>query len=294
MAVLTKALTELRANFNTRFPARLKTSDGWIGDTAHQANKSGHNPDDTSGSKPEYTDPDSKAEVRAIDVDKDLRDSGGITMQQCCDAIRANERDRKRLAYMIYNRRIASQSSGWAWQSYSGSNPHTEHAHFSGDPDYDEDDAEFTSITNLGQEDEMTQEEFNALMDGWVNRTLAASDSAASNIVAVRNKVRAVVWQYVGGGIPEGKSALGTLAGAHDYSKVTAEGLDQVSPETIAAIEAAAYSGAESGAAAGVDPAAIASAVLAGLQAAGLDPTLYAQAVEDAVREVFADAGTAE
>lgn len=153
MATLTTALTRLRSDFNTRFPSRLKTSDGWIGDYQHQQNKSGHNPDDTSGSKPEYTDPDAKAEVRAIDVDKDLNDPGGVTMQQCCDAIRNTERDRKRLAYMIYKGRIASQSSGWAWQTYTGSNPHNEHAHFSGDPDYDEDGAEFASITQIGDDD---------------------------------------------------------------------------------------------------------------------------------------------
>lgn len=159
MAVLTKSLTRLRSDFNVRFPSRLTTSDGWIGDYEHQQGKSGHNPDDTAGSQPEYTDPDSKAEVRAIDVDKDLRASDGTTMQQVCDAIRGNERDRKRLAYMIYNRRIASQSSGWAWQTYSGSNPHTEHAHFSGDPDYDEDGAEFTSVTRIGDEDDMPSAE---------------------------------------------------------------------------------------------------------------------------------------
>lgn len=150
MAVLTKSLTRLRSDFDRRFPSRYKHSDGWIGDAAHAQNKSGHNPDDTSGSKPEYTDPDSKAEVRAIDVDKDLNDSRGVTMQQCADALISNERDRKRLAYVIFNRKIASQSNGWRWETYTGSNPHTEHLHASGDPDYDEDDAEFTSITKIG------------------------------------------------------------------------------------------------------------------------------------------------
>jgi hypothetical protein len=36
-----------------------------------------------------------------------------------------------RLRYIIYNRRIWQASNGWAQQSYSGSNAHTAHAHFS-------------------------------------------------------------------------------------------------------------------------------------------------------------------
>lgn len=227
MAVLTKALTRLRSDYDRRFPGRGKGSDGWIGDEAHQANKSGHNPDDTSGSKPEYTDPDSKAEVRAIDVDVDLNDPGGVTMQECCDAIRGNERDRKRLAYMIFNRRIASQSSGWAWQTYTGSNPHTEHAHFSGDPDYDEDDAEFTSITQIG--DEMDQGQFNNLMDNWLKR-IATTPDDTDDIKALqsRNYARAIGWQYIDEGQPS----------AHNIVLATSGDLRKKLPDAVAAVKA--------------------------------------------------------
>src|SRR5690606_28428713 len=33
--------------------------------------------------------------------------------------------------YVIYNRRIASKTHGWAWRPYHGSNPHTSHVHVS-------------------------------------------------------------------------------------------------------------------------------------------------------------------
>lgn len=291
--VLTVGLTTVRTEFNVVFPVRYKHSDGSIGDQAHASGKSGHNPDKTGNA--EYKDGDSLDEVRAIDVDKDLVPGSGTDwMELVVQHIVTNARNGVYVPfrYIIYKRRIWSRTSGWATQTYTGSNPHNEHAHFSGD--YTQKADNWTGSLGLASVygGDMDQDTFNDRMDAWVNRTLAAPDTADSGIVAVRNKIRAVVWQYVGGGIPAGKSTLGTLAGAHDYSKVTAEGLDEVSPETIDQIEAAAYSGAEAGAAAGVDPAAIASAVLAGLQAAGLDPTLYAEAVEDAVRAVFADAGT--
>lgn len=145
------------------------------------------------------------------------------------------------------------------------------------------------------EDDEMDQATFNARMDSYFKRVFTAKDDTTdTEALAARNRWRAIVWQYVGGGIPEGKSTLGTLAGAHDYAKAIADAYEGVSEETIEEIEQAAYSGAEAGAAAGVNPDAIAASVLAGLQAAGLDPDQYADAVENAVREVFADAGTAD
>lgn len=149
MAALTTSLTRLRSDFNTRFPDRDSSSDGWIGDQNHQQYASGHNPDESG--VPERYDSDSKDEVRAIDVDDDLRDDDGVTMQACVNELLACERDRKRLIYVIYNRQIWSKSSGWVEEYYSGSNPHDKHAHFSGDPAYDEDDAPYTSILEAGE-----------------------------------------------------------------------------------------------------------------------------------------------
>lgn len=127
--MLTKGLQNLRAQIRAWAPDADQASSGWIGDAAHQGERSGHNPDDTPGSLPEWDgDPDSTPEVRAIDVDKDLRN--GATMQQLVDHIVGLRP--WTLRYVIYNRRIWEASNGWASRAYTGSNPHTDHAHFSG------------------------------------------------------------------------------------------------------------------------------------------------------------------
>lgn len=148
--VLTKSLTRLRSDIDAAFPGRSHESDGWIGDAAHQASVSGHNPDDTAGSHSEYTDADSKAEVRALDVDADLNEPGW-TMQDLVDQILANPDNRRRLAYAIYDRTIWSANADWEPRPYTGSSPHVEHSHFSGNPDYDEDDSSW-QIGDSGME----------------------------------------------------------------------------------------------------------------------------------------------
>lgn len=155
--VLTRSLAALNAAFDEAFPNRGRDSDGTIGDAAHRAEVSGHNPDDTPGVAAEYSDPDSKAEVRATDRDKDLNDPRGVTMQQVIDKILATPADRARLRYVIYNQRIASRNTGWAWRAYSGANKHTEHAHFSGDPDTDEDGSPWLSVLSFKQEASMAE-----------------------------------------------------------------------------------------------------------------------------------------
>lgn len=137
--VLTAALSALRAGFNHAFPDRDHTTDGWIGDAAHQAEVSGHNPDDTVGVRAEYSDADTKPEVRAIDVDTDLR-SPLYSMQDVIDRILVTPNDLMRLKYIIFNRTIWSKNNGWRPAEYTGIDPHTGHAHFSGDPLYDEND----------------------------------------------------------------------------------------------------------------------------------------------------------
>jgi hypothetical protein len=144
----TLALDRLWRDFSTAFPRRDTSSDGWIGDEAHQDRVSGHNPDDTPGARPEYEDADSIPEVRAIDVDVDLR--GPATMAQVIERILETPADARRLKYVIHAGRIASKSSGWAWRPYSGSNPHDKHGHFSGDPAYDDDDRPW-SVAQMGE-----------------------------------------------------------------------------------------------------------------------------------------------
>ena len=115
---LVPCLVTLRAEFNALNPSRDKASDGWIGDTAHQAETSDHNPD-------------SAGRVLAIDVD-----ATGPWPVPFADLVEHCRGD-SRLEYVIYNRRIASRDQGWTWRTYTGtSDPHISHAHFSARHDH--------------------------------------------------------------------------------------------------------------------------------------------------------------
>jgi hypothetical protein len=118
MATLVPCLVRLRTDFDWLFPGRDRASDGWIGDPAHQARDSDHNPD-------------GRGLVHAIDVDNDL--SAMADMQAFVDHLvaRCQTGAENRLTYIIYRRRIWSASWNWRARRYGGSNPHDKHAHFS-------------------------------------------------------------------------------------------------------------------------------------------------------------------
>lgn len=157
--VLAADLAELRSDFDDTFPTRDHGTDGWIGDTAHQEHTSGHNPDDTPGSLAEYSDSDTKPEVRAVDVDKDLNDPN-VTMYDVIKKIIATVADARRLKYIIHapvngplGANVPTQwkkSTNWKPERYTGDNPHDKHAHFSGDPNYDEDKSPWSSVRSFG------------------------------------------------------------------------------------------------------------------------------------------------
>lgn len=127
---LVPCLGQLRTELNRIAPGRDKTTDGTIGNAAHQQHISDHN-DDEVGKVP-IRDADSKHEVHAVDLDKDLREPN-LTMEMVVQHVVARCRSgaEKRLRYVIYNRRIWEASNGWRQRAYSGDNAHTEHAHFS-------------------------------------------------------------------------------------------------------------------------------------------------------------------
>lgn len=130
--ILVPSLVSLRRDIERIAPDRDRTTDGSIGDTAHAAGgNSDHLPDEDFAAL-RGKDADSRNEVHAIDVDRDLREPG-LTMEMVVQHILARCRAglEDRLRYIIYSRRIWSASSGWRQEAYSGSNPHTEHAHFS-------------------------------------------------------------------------------------------------------------------------------------------------------------------
>ncbi|GIE35889.1 hypothetical protein Ait01nite_089340 [Actinoplanes italicus] len=128
--ILVPCLGQLRTDLNRLAPNRDKSSDGTIGDTAHQSRVSDHN-DDEVGNVP-IRDADSKHEVHAYDADVDLREPG-LTMERVVQHIVARCRSgaEKRLRYIIFNRRIWEASNGWRQRAYAGDNPHDKHAHFS-------------------------------------------------------------------------------------------------------------------------------------------------------------------
>ncbi|GAA0431847.1 hypothetical protein Aca07nite_18730 [Actinoplanes capillaceus] len=128
--ILVPCLGQLRTELNRIAPGRDTSSDGTIGDVAHQSRSSDHN-DDEVGNVP-IRDADSKHEVHAVDLDADLRESD-LTMEKVVQHVVARCRSgaEKRLRYVIYNRRIWEASNNWRQRSYSGDNAHTQHAHFS-------------------------------------------------------------------------------------------------------------------------------------------------------------------
>lgn len=138
MTVLIPSLVALRDTFNRYCPKRDKTTDGWIGNEAHAAAVSDHNPDET-GNVPIH-DADHINEVHAIDVDKDLRATdarGAFTMDRAVRQIVEDHRAgrERRLRYVIFDGEIWSASWGWSARAYTGANPHDQHAHFSGSYD---------------------------------------------------------------------------------------------------------------------------------------------------------------
>lgn len=126
-------LLDLRGEFNDLGPARDKGADGLVGDAAHQAESSDHNPDDTPGSRTPHTDSDSIPEVHALDVDSSGPWLNGATMDKAFAVVMSTMRllgPAAPLAYAIWNRKIYYNPTFLA-NPYDGDDPHTNHAHFS-------------------------------------------------------------------------------------------------------------------------------------------------------------------
>lgn len=118
------SLEKLRDQVNAAHPRRSKASDGTIGDAAHAATVSDHNPD-------RY------GIVRALDI---THDPVGTSAADRLDAhaladVLVASRD-PRIKYVISRGRIArSYAKGtikpYTWAPYTGADPHTSHAHVS-------------------------------------------------------------------------------------------------------------------------------------------------------------------
>lgn len=116
---LAGSLVQLRREVDDAFPGRSTASDGTLGDAAHAARQSDHNPDE-------------RRVVRAWDCTRDV--VGGLDVAETLAEWLRSRRDR-RVKYVIFRRRIfSSEISPWVWRPYDGVNPHEHHVHISVQP----------------------------------------------------------------------------------------------------------------------------------------------------------------
>lgn len=108
------SLLTLRDQLDAAYPTRSKASDGTIGDAAHAASVSDHNPD-------------AAGIVRALDITHDP--AHGCDIDRLSDELVVS-RD-ERISYLIANRMISGPEYGWVWSAYYGDDPHTGHLHLS-------------------------------------------------------------------------------------------------------------------------------------------------------------------
>jgi peptidoglycan hydrolase-like protein with peptidoglycan-binding domain len=110
VAILCPAGVRCRAEINQRWPRRDKRSDGWIGDRRHRAEShSDHNPN-------------GRGVVDALDIDVD-----GIDVPFVIACLIRHPATH----YVIFNRVIYSRERGFKGARYTGSDPHTNHIHWS-------------------------------------------------------------------------------------------------------------------------------------------------------------------
>ena len=107
---LAPAVKAMFTSANAIGPHRNKASDGTIGDPAHSARSSDHNPNEWG-----Y--------VMAGDLTHDP--ANGIDCNLLADMARLDTRTK----YVIWNRKIAR--GGESWRPYTGANPHDKHMHVS-------------------------------------------------------------------------------------------------------------------------------------------------------------------
>ncbi len=128
---LARSLAALFDEVDSRWPGRSRLTDGSIGNAAHSARKSDHNPNEAGV-------------VCAVDItncDPDGKDDGSYdddVAEVIAERIRAAQDPR--VKYVIWRGRMFSSYSksgapAWTWRPYSGPNGHFSHVHVSVQPD---------------------------------------------------------------------------------------------------------------------------------------------------------------
>ena len=303
-------LVQGRSEFNQVSPNRDKGADGTIGDTNHSSS-SDHTPDEDSDIL-RSKDADSTNEVHALDIDSSgpwpdgkRGDIEGSWFDKKIKAIvERNKRlwfsadDKCPLQNVIWNGRIASLSWDWAWRDYTGSDPHTNHAHFSARYDTScENDTRSWGVAT--EEDDVTEAEFKSWMTEWAK----SSDGKAALAVAVLSYDPG---KDANGNVkPGGVENIGSTAAENptvgpNYALRQATVAAQVGYQIRDRVDAvnAAVAGVLAAVQAGatIDVPALGAAIAANLPPieGGDGPSLaeIQSATANALREVFADAGT--
>jgi hypothetical protein len=143
-----KSLVVLRDQYNAKYPKRGKASDGMLGDEAHAARQSDHNPD-------------KNGVVRALDITHDPEHGLDIS----AEAHRLVDSGDPRIYYVIANGRIW----GWPkkqWYDYDGTDKHFNHMHISVNTSNGDDTTPW-KIDPERSKDVMT--------DAQIDRTIAAA-----------------------------------------------------------------------------------------------------------------------
>lgn len=119
---LAPSLVQLQKDLDAEF-GENRPNDGTIGDTAHAARSSEHNPDNDP-------DPMPHGAVSAIDIYTDANGKTWITDAEFDKLLAIFKKD-SRVWYVIHKKFIYSRTHGWKKTAYTGSNPHNTHIHLS-------------------------------------------------------------------------------------------------------------------------------------------------------------------
>jgi len=172
--VVDKAALKLRSQVDAVAPRRRKDSDGTIGDPAHAARVSAHNPEDSEDATAPGN-PDNQ--VDAVDITHDP--ANGCDIGVFWENIRAS-RD-MRAKFFIFNRRCFSnynhsEGDAFTWRPYRGENPHDKHGHGEIDDRYHDQTHDWKIGNTMQWTDKLIRE------TGNKNRTHDDVDADLSNL----------------------------------------------------------------------------------------------------------------